>query len=426
MKKRIVSTLILILVVTLILSFSLHFVRAEDNLVNENNIANNEVSNNVTNSLSLNEQKEQVEQELEKEEEKLEYVQEELGTSVMQIQELDDRINEYSQKLDEINAKYKEIQEKVAESEKNLETANSEYEKKLKLLQKRLVAIYKKGETKYLDVLLNSKSIIDFVSKYYMVQRIVEYDEKAIQELEKRKEEIEKINNELQEDKANMKLLKVEAEKQSVVLTNTKTVYENHKNSLSESEKILNAQIDNYKKQQEELENLIQYAIQGSTYELKYSGGIMMWPTLETSYITSPYGSRRHPIQGVIKNHDGIDIGGSTGDPVYAAADGIVIYSDFNNGGYGNMIMVDHGVNSEGVKIVTLYAHGNARLKNVGDVVKKGDIIMEMGSTGNSTGPHVHFEVRENGVHVDPKKYLSSNEENENINENVNNVENEN
>ena len=350
-----------------------------------------------------------MEEELQKAQEKLEYVQEELGISVTQIQELDDKISEYQQKLDEVNTQYQEIQEKVAQSEENLKIATEEYEKKIELLKKRLVAIYKQGETKYLDVLLNSKSIIDFVSKYFLIQRIVEYDEKSIQELKVKKEEIEKINNELNEDKANMKLLKVEAEKQSVVLLNTKTVYENHKNSLSESEKILNAQIENYKKQQEELENLIQYAIQGSTYELKYSGGVMMWPTLESSYITSPYGSRLHPIQGVIKNHDGIDIGGNTGDPVYAAADGIVIYSDFNNGGYGNMIMIDHGVSNEGMKIVTLYAHGDERLKNIGDVVKKGDIIMEMGSTGNSTGSHVHFEVRENGVHVDPKKYLSSN-----------------
>lgn len=409
MKKRITSTLSRTLVVILILSSSLYFVRAEDNLVTENNVINNEVGNNIVNNLSLNEQKEQVEEELQKAQEKLEYVQEELGISVTQIQELDDKISEYQQKLDEVNTQYQEIQEKVAQSEENLKIATEEYEKKIELLKKRLVAIYKQGETKYLDVLLNSKSIIDFVSKYFLIQRIVEYDEKSIQELKVKKEEIEKINNELNEDKANMKLLKVEAEKQSVVLLNTKTVYENHKNSLSESEKILNAQIENYKKQQEELENLIQYAIQGSTYELKYSGGVMMWPTLESSYITSPYGSRLHPIQGVIKNHDGIDIGGNTGDPVYAAADGIVIYSDFNNGGYGNMIMIDHGVSNEGMKIVTLYAHGDERLKNIGDVVKKGDIIMEMGSTGNSTGSHVHFEVRENGVHVDPKKYLSSN-----------------
>ena len=73
------------------------------------------------------------------------------------------------------------------------------------------------------------------------------------------------------------------------------------------------------------------------------------------------------------------------------------------------MIMIDHGLNAEGVKIVTLYAHGDKLLKNVGDTVKQGDIIMEMGSTGNSTGPHVHFEVRENGAHVDPKNYLSAN-----------------
>ena len=240
------------------------------------------------------------------------------------------------------------------------------------------------------------------------MQRIAEIDAKTIEELNETKTNLEKINNELEESKAQMKLAKVEAEKQTVVLTNTRTVYENQKNSLSESEKQLNAQIETYKKQQEELENLIQYTINGSTYELKYSGGVMIWPTLESSYITSPYGSRLHPIQGVIKNHDGIDIGGSMGDPVYAAADGIVIYSQFNLGGYGNMIMIDHGLNENGTKIVTLYAHGNKLLKNVGETVKKGDVIMEMGSTGNSTGPHLHFEVRENGMHVDPKNYLSA------------------
>ena len=408
MKNKIVSTIALIIVAILIISSSLNFVLAEDNTNSVENGVSNETSNSV-NTLSLNEQKEQVTQELEKAEEQLTYVQGELSDAVIQIQELDDRIKEYQKQLDEVNAKYQELQEKVKKSEEELEVARTDYEKKLGLLQDRLVAIYKNGETSYLDVLLNSKSIIDFVSKYYVVQKIVEYDSKAIEELNQKKQEVEKINNQLEEDKAEMKLAKVEAEKQTVVLTNTKTVHENYKNSLSESEKQITAEIDSYKKQQEELENLIRYTIDGSTYELKYSGGVMIWPTLESSYITSPYGSRLHPIQGVIKNHDGIDIGGSTGDPVYAAADGIVIYSQFNTGGYGNMVMIDHGLNSDGVKIVTLYAHGNKLLKNVGDTVKQGDIIMEMGSTGNSTGPHVHFEVRENGTHVDPKNYLSAN-----------------
>ena len=407
MRNKIARTITVLILTTLILSSCLYFVRAaEDTATLSENT--NETSNNTVNSLSLNEQKEQVEEELAKAEEQLTYVQEELSEAVVQLQEMDDRINEYQATLDQVNSQYEELQQKVAESEAQLQEAQEKYDKKLNLLKSRLVAIYKNGETKYLDVLMNSKSIIDFVSKYYAIQRIAEIDSQTIDELEQTKQELEKINNELEEDKAQMKIAKVEAEKQTVVLTNTRTVYENQKNSLSESEKQLNAQIETYKKQQEELENLIQYTINGSTYELKYSGGVMIWPTLESSYITSPYGSRLHPIQGVIKNHDGIDIGGSTGDPVYAAADGIIIYSAFNTGGYGNMVMIDHGLNSEGVKIVTLYAHGDKLLKSVGETVKQGDVIMEMGSTGNSTGPHVHFEVRENGSHVDPKNYLSA------------------
>ena len=408
MKNKIVSTIALLILTTLILSSCLYFVKAEDNVVTNETQNNEKNQNNTVNTLSLNEQKEQVEQELQKAEEQLTYVQDELSESIVQLQEMDDKINEYQASLDEVNSQYEELQKRVEESEKQLAEAQEKYDKKLNLLKNRLVAIYKNGETRYLDVLMNSKSIIDFVSKYYVVQKITEYDSKAIDELGETKLELEKINNQLEEDKAQMKLTKVEAEKQTVVLTNTRTVYENHKNSLSESEKQLNAQIETYKKQQQELENLIRYTISGSTYELKYSGGVMIWPTLESSYITSPYGSRLHPIQGIVKNHDGIDIGGKTGDPVYAAADGIVIYSQFNTGGYGNMVMVDHGLDSNGVKIVTLYAHGDKLLKSVGDTVKQGDVIMEMGSTGNSTGPHVHFEVRENGTHVDPKKYLSS------------------
>ena len=407
MKNKIVSTIAVLILTTLILSSCLYFVRAEDNVISNENSLNNKTSNSV-NTLSLNEQKEQVSEELAKAEEQLTYVQEELSQAVVDLQKMDDKISEYQATLDQVNSQYEELQQKVTDSEAKLKDAKEKYEKKLNLLKSRLVAIYKHGETRYLDVLMNSRSIIDFISKYYVVQRIAEIDSKTIEELKEQKLELEKINNELEEDKAQMKIAKVEAEKQTVILTNTRTVYENQKNSLSESEKQLNSQIETYKKQQEELENLIQYTINGSTYELKYSGGVMIWPTLETSYITSPYGSRLHPIQGVIKNHDGIDIGGSTGDPVYAAADGIVIYSAFNTGGYGNMIMIDHGLNSEGVKIVTLYAHGDKLLKNVGETVKQGDIIMEMGSTGNSTGPHVHFEVRENGTNVDPKNYLSA------------------
>lgn len=403
-KNRIISSIIIIFIILNVY----YSVLADENITNENKLNENSTENRT---LTLQEQQNQVKENLNNANIQLQYVENELTSSLIQVQKLQDRIDQYQAKLDEVNEKYQELQNQVEEHQKKLDTVQESYNRKNEALKQRLVAFYKSGSINFLDVLMDSNNIIDFVSRYYLIKKMTEYDAKSMEEIEKQKQEIEKVTNELKESKANMKLTKADAEQQTVVLTNTKTILENQISSLTESEQSLKSQIDIYKKQQEELENLIQYAIRSSTYELRYSGGIMVWPTLTTSYITSQYGSRLHPIQGIIKNHAGIDIGGSTGNPVYAAADGVIIYSQYNTGGYGNLVMIDHGTNSEGVKIVTLYGHGNKLLRNVGESVKQGELIMEMGSTGNSTGPHVHFEVRENGVAVDPKKYLSSNQD---------------
>lgn len=403
-KNRIISSIIIIFIILNVY----YSVLADENITNENKLNENSTENRT---LTLQEQQNQVKENLNNANIQLQYVENELTSSLIQVQKLQDRIDQYQAKLDEVNEKYQKLQNQVEEHQKKLDTVQESYNRKNEALKQRLVAFYKSGSINFLDVLMDSNNIIDFVSRYYLIKKMTEYDAKSMEEIEKQKQEIEKVTNELKESKANMKLTKADAEQQTVVLTNTKTILENQISSLTESEQSLKSQIDIYKKQQEELENLIQYAIRSSTYELRYSGGIMVWPTLTTSYITSQYGSRLHPIQGIIKNHAGIDIGGSTGNPVYAAADGVIIYSQYNTGGYGNLVMIDHGINSEGVKIVTLYGHGNKLLRNVGESVKQGELIMEMGSTGNSTGPHVHFEVRENGVAVDPKKYLSSNQD---------------
>lgn len=403
-KNRIISSIIIIFIILNVY----YSVLADENITNENKLNENSTENRT---LTLQEQQNQVKENLNNANIQLQYVENELTSSLIQVQKLQDRIDQYQAKLDEVNEKYQKLQNQVEEHQKKLDTVQESYNRKNETLKQRLVAFYKSGSINFLDVLMDSNNIIDFVSRYYLIKKMTEYDAKSMEEIEKQKQEIEKVTNELKESKANMKLTKADAEQQTVVLTNTKIILENQISSLTESEQSLKSQIDIYKKQQEELENLIQYAIRSSTYELRYSGGIMVWPTLTTSYITSQYGSRLHPIQGIIKNHAGIDIGGSTGNPVYAAADGVIIYSQYNTGGYGNLVMIDHGTNSEGVKIVTLYGHGNKLLRNVGESVKQGELIMEMGSTGNSTGPHVHFEVRENGVAVDPKKYLSSNQD---------------
>ena len=128
----------------------------------------------------------------------------------------------------------------------------------------------------------------------------------------------------------------------------------------------------------------------------------MAWPVAKSgTYITSAYGTREHPVHGVTKFHTGIDIGNAGfGAPIIAAADGVVSMASYY-GGYGNCVMINHGNG-----ISTLYGHGQKILTSVGSTVKKGDLIMEVGSTGVSTGPHLHFEVRINGSHVNPMTYL--------------------
>ena len=372
----------------------------------------NENSDNTTNTvkpLSLEEQKNQVQEQIADANEKLEYVQGEISNKVIEIQQMQDKINEYQSEYDSVQGQYEDLQKEVSETEEELKNAELEYNKKDKLLRDKLVVLYKEGSNTYLDILLGSGNIVDFLSNYYMIQTLIAHDADSINQVEKQKNEVEKKANELNEKKAKMKFAKNNAEKQAVLLTNTKTILESEKASLDDSESQITSQIDSYKKQQEEINNLITKSILNSTYGLTYSGGVMLWPTLTSSYITSPFGSRLHPIQGIVKNHDGIDIGGATGNPIYAAADGVIIYYSWMSG-YGNTVMIDHGTSSEGNKIVTLYGHGNKFIDGlgIGSEVKKGDLIMEMGSTGNSTGPHVHFEVRENGKAVDPKKYLSA------------------
>ena len=382
---------------------------------NSNQTEQNETTENTTNTtntvkpLSLEEQKNQVQEQIANANEKLQYVQGEISNKIIEIQQMQDKIDEYQAEYESVQSQYEELQQEVADIEKELKNAELEYNKKDKLLRDKLVILYKDGSDTYLDILLGSGNIVDFLSNYFMIQTLINYDANSINQVEEQKKEVEKKANELNEKKAKMKFVKNNAEKQAVLLTNTKTILESEKASLDDSEVQITSQIDSYKRQQEEINNLITKSILNSTYGLTYSGGVMLWPTLTSSYITSPFGSRLHPIQGIIKNHDGIDIGGAIGNPVYAAADGVIIYYSWMSG-YGNTVMIDHGTDSEGKKIVTLYGHGNKHLDNlsVGSAVKKGDLIMEMGSTGNSTGPHVHFEVREDGTAVDPKKYLSA------------------
>lgn len=186
-------------------------------------------------------------------------------------------------------------------------------------------------------------------------------------------------------------------------MNNKKTLQKAHVNKLSEEEKKLQKEIIEYKKEVYRIQSLISQVSGEPNLQIQYTGGDMIWPVAkEGTAITSYYEQREHPITGIIHYHSGIDIGNAYfGTPVVAALDGYVSYAGWL-GGYGNCVIINHG---NGVS--TLYGHGQAILTTLHKEVKQGELIMEVGSTGNSTGPHLHFEIRINGYTVNPLLYVN-------------------
>lgn len=395
MKKKIVSLILIIL----ILQYFCIFVFANDSITNE-------ITNSTTNSITddLEKQKEDVENKIEEANTQLEYVQGELSNTMLKVQETEDKILKYQKEVDELGEKMETLQKSIDESTAKLEIASQNYEEKSDLLAKRLVAMYEAGDTQYLDVLLKSNSITEFISRYYIIKEVAEYDSILINEVEQEKNNIETTKQKLENEQAEIKIIKAKNEQTTIVLSNMQTLQKSYISELSEDEKKLQEQITEYKNDQAEIERQILLATNVIDPDIQYTGGEMLWPVaISGTVVTSDYGTREHPIQGVVKEHTGIDIGNTpTGSPVVAAADGVVTYAGWL-GGYGNCVMINHG---EGV--VTLYGHGNKILTSVNKKVKQGETIMEVGSTGNSTGPHLHFEVRVNGTCTSPWQFVKA------------------
>lgn len=405
MKKKILT---IIIVLFILVYFSI-------NVFSENEIANNEISTNIVNSeavneeanMTLEEKKQDVENKLTESNNRLEYVESELTTSLQKIQELDDQITEYETQYNDLKSQVETLEKQISETEENIQTIENAYNRKDEILRKRIVALYEAGDSTYLDVLLDSTSLIDFLSRYFIIQQILEVDNEALDDLAKQKQEVEKQKEEQESRKTELRVAKAKAGQMQILMENNKILQENYISQLTEEEQQLQTQIEEYKKEQEEIEKQIQEAILwGQNLAIQYTGGVMAWPIAKAgTYITSGYGIRLHPIQGVYKYHSGIDIGNAGyGAPVIAAADGVVTFAG-QMSGYGNCVMVNHGSG-----IVTLYGHGQEIKTELGKEVKKGDLIMLVGSTGNSTGPHLHFEVRVNGTATNPIPFLKGEE----------------
>ena len=367
----------------------------------EDNTTNNTSNTNSSNLTDLQTQQQDLQDQIQQSHEELEEVQSQLSENLQQIEKLDEKIRESENQIEELDAQVKSLQEEIAGIQSQLDVAEKNYEKQKDIMEKRLVAIYEAGDTKYLDVLLKSSNISEFLSNYYLVTEIASVDKDLLDEVESEKKEIELSKQKLEKNQETLATALQTQTKTATVLQNTKALRENYISRLSDEEKAKQAQIDEMTQQYEVVNNqILEIAKQG--LDTAYIGGVLAWPVPGYTKITSNYGMRVHPITGQYKLHTGVDISAPIGANFVAANDGIVTKAEYNTA-YGNMVVIDHGGG-----ISTLYAHGSEILVTVGQTVKKNDAILKVGSTGYSTGPHAHFEVRINGVVTNPIPYITN------------------
>ncbi|MDT8903940.1 murein hydrolase activator EnvC family protein [Anaeroselena agilis] len=278
-----------------------------------------------------------------------------------------------------------------------LAKAEKSLAERTKILNKRIRDIYKNGQVSYLDVLLGATDFRDFTTRADLLKRVLAQDAALITKVRLERELVTRKKAELERDR----LAIIELEKVALA---KKRLIEGRRN---EREQVLNSAVNErdtaeraYQELQEtsrRIEQMIRN-IQSGGQDASGATGTLIWPA--TGPITSPFGWRTHPIFGTQRYHSGIDIGADYGEPIRAADGGVVIYADWM-GGYGKAVIIDHGGS-----ISTLYGHSSELLVGEGQRVYKGQVIARVGSTGYSTGPHLHFEVRQNGSPVSPLGYL--------------------
>ena len=336
-----------------------------------------------------------------------------IGSVSEQLRQIEGQLRQATTELNTITEQRVAVENDITLNERQLAEAQKRLEGREAVFYKRVRDIYINGRLSYLDVVIGSKDFSDFANRLEVLKRIIDSDINLISEIKKERTQIEAHKKKLEEDRAKLvelekaalaKQAEIEQKKaeRNVVLQkaqNDRAVAMQAIEELNAS----SAQISAMLKERQAARAAAaaaaaQSAGQGSSYTWVQGTGQLGWPV--SGEITSPYGYRVHPIWGTTIYHSGIDIGVDEGTPVHAADSGVIVWSGWM-GGYGYAVVIDHGNG-----LSTLYGHNSELAVDEGQSVSKGQVVAYAGSTGNSTGPHVHFEVRENGDPVDPMGYL--------------------
>ena len=344
-------------------------------------------------------QLDEIQQKLGEKDAQLEEKKKEISNAMERLILTQEELAEAKRKLAAIESRQQALSIKIRQNEAALAAKQKEYDKSRSVYKKRLRDIYENGQVNYLDVLLGAADFRDFSSRMYLLQRVIRRDFALIDRLEEQREALLQQKAELDDIRKQLAAAHAESQKEKEIVAQ-KTVERQklYEQALAEKAQ-LDAEYEELQRNSQEITAMIQRMEQEGRMMPQAGGtGQLAWPV--NGEITSPFGWRVHPIWGTQIFHAGLDIGADYGDPVHAADSGTVVFAGWM-GGYGNAVMIDHGGG-----MVTLYGHNSSITVGEGEQVSKGQTIALAGSTGNSTGPHCHFEVRIHGEVVSPLQYL--------------------
>lgn len=327
------------------------------------------------------------------------------------IEKIDAEIVSIQEKIDELNTLITEKEEEITEITAELEEAIATEDAQYAAMKQRVKFMYEKGDTYYLELMLSAESFSDFLTKANYVDQLEAYDRKKLDEYVATREWTELCKETLESEKEVLDEAKAAEEEeeaaQEELLSEKQTQLASYNTQIDQKTAEISANEEDLEEMTDVIEAL-EAAILAEQKQiaaangvvLNYDGGKFTWPAPSYTRITDDFGYRTDPITGATSYHSGIDMGAPAGSKILAAYDGVVVAAAYNSS-MGNYVMINHG---DG--LYTVYMHASKLLVSTDDIVARGEQIACVGTTGRSTGNHLHFSVRLNGSYVNPWPYL--------------------